>query len=282
MEEIMKTTYPSVRKLLTTIVASGVLFVSAGNTIAAEFSYNGDTGPAYWWELDSAWGACSGIAEDALQSPIDIDKAKVDRSLRPLALQTYPTTIDIFNNGHTIEQRYEDTGSSIVFNGAEYELKQFHFHTFSEHAVKGERGKMEMHAVFTEPVSGDNLVVGELFEIGKKENSFIQKLIEAGLPPKNGDETQTNDLIDLSDGLVNTHSYYTYDGSLTTPACTENVTWIILKNQAALTQGQWDEFRSILGNNFRPLQDLNDRKVYATPGKGKSKGKDKKEHNDDD
>ena len=269
----MKITHQSIPSFLTTMFVSGVLCAGVGKAVAAEFSYNGDTGPAYWWELDSAWDACAGAAEDARQSPIDVDNVKVDPGLQPLALQTYPTTIDIFNNGHTIEQHYENTGSSISFNGIEYELKQFHFHTFSEHTVKGERGKMEMHAVYTEPVSGDNLVIGELFQIGNKENQFIQQLIDAGLPAKNGDETQTNDTINLSDGLVNTHSYYTYAGSLTTPACTENVTWIVLKNPAMLTHEQWDEFRTILGNNFRPLQDRNDRTILATPGRGISIGK---------
>jgi carbonic anhydrase len=269
----MKIIKQSLRSLAILVLTGGFGFIGFGNVSAAEFSYNGDEGPAYWWELDAQWSACAGIADDARQSPIDIDDAKVDSGLKPLALQTYPTTIDIFNNGHTIEQRYEDTGSSVVFDGREYELTQFHFHTFSEHVVNGERSKMEMHAVFTEPVSGDNLVVGELFRIGKKMNPFIQSLIDAGLPKKNGDETQTNDLIDLSDGLDNTHSYYTYGGSLTTPACTENVTWIVLKNQATVTQGQWEEFRSILGNNFRPLQQRNDRTVFATPGRGKSKGR---------
>lgn len=273
----MKSLKQFLRMLASVVLVGGFGFIGLGNVSAEEFSYNGDTGPAYWWELDSQWSACAGIAEDARQSPIDIDRVKIDRSLKPLELQTYATTIDIINNGHTIEQKYEDTGSSIYFNDKVYELQQFHFHTFSEHAVDGKRVKMEMHAVFTEPNSGDNLVVGELFKIGKKKNQFIQTLIDAGLPEKNGDNTQTDDFISLADGLTDTSSYYTYAGSLTTPACTENVTWIVLKKQAKLNQSQWDSFRGILGNNFRPLQKLNGRTISATAGKGKAH-----KHGDDD
>lgn len=267
----MKNVKQSLRNLIPVVLTGGLCFIGPCNVSAAEFSYNGDEGPAYWSDLDPAWSTCAGTAEDALQSPIDIGRAKIDRSLKPLDLQTFATTIDLSNNGHNIEQSYEDTGSSIYSDGSVYELKQFHFHTFSEHTVNDKRGKMEMHAVFSEPASGDNLVVGQLFEIGKKENRFIQTLIDAGLPEKNGDTTQTNDLIDLADGLTNTSSYYTYDGSLTTPACTENVTWVVLKKQSKLTHEQWDSFRGILGNNFRPLQKLNDRTIWATADKGKGK-----------
>jgi len=273
----MKIIRQSLRNLAAIVLVGGFGFIGLNSASAADFSYNGDAGPAFWWELDQEWSACAGTAEDARQSPIDIDRVRIDRSLKPLELQTFATTIDIFNNGHTIEQTYEDTGSSIYFDGRVYELQQFHFHTFSEHTVNDNRGMMEMHAVFNEPGSGDNLVIGQLFKIGKKENRFIQTLIDAGLPEKNGDTTQTDDLIDIADGLTNTSSYYTYDGSLTTPACTENVTWVVLKKQSKLSHEQWDSFRRILGNNFRPLQKLNDRTIRATAGHGR-----KHRHGDDD
>jgi carbonic anhydrase len=277
----MKIIKQSLRGLVILVLTGGIGFIGLGNVSAAEFFYNGDAGPAFWWELDPEWSACTGTAEDARQSPIDIDHVKIDRSLKPLDLQTFATTIDIFNNGHTIEQTYEGTGSSIYFDGRVYELQQFHFHTFSEHTVDDQRAMMEMHAVFNEAVSGDNLVIGQLFKIGKKENRFIQTLIDAGLPEKNGDTTQADDLIDLADGLTDTSSYYTYGGSLTTPACTENVTWVVLKKQSRLTHEQWNSFRRILGNNFRPLQNLNDRTIWATADKG-GKNKHKERHDHDD
>lgn len=249
--------------LSTALVTASIGFAGAMNASGAEFSYNGDTGPAYWFELDPAWSACAGTSEDARQSPIDIDHARVDPSLKPLDLKTFPTSIDILNNGHTIEQEYEGTGSRIDFEGTEYELGQFHFHTLSEDAINGELGVMELHAVFQEPASGDRLVVGMLFELGRK-NPFLQTLIDASLPRKNGDTTTRATLINLADVLTSTSSYYTYPGSLTTPPCTENVTWIVLAKPAELSEAQFQAFRDILGNNFRPLQALNGRHVRAT------------------
>jgi carbonic anhydrase len=258
------------------IAITGFSFVGAVNAEDTEFSYTGDTGPGYWYELNPAWEACEGTAPDARQSPIDIADVKVDRHLRPLDLEILPTAIDIFNNGHTIEQHYEDTGSSIFFEGREYELLQFHFHTFSEHAVDGELGDMELHAVFREPDGGNYLVVGQLFKVSEKSNPFIQTLIDAGLPPKNGDTTESDELINVADVFTSTSSYYTYPGSLTTPPCSEIVTWVVLQKPADFSEDQYQAFRHILGNDFRPLQKLNDRVIRATQGKKSRK------HDEDD
>ncbi len=262
----MKTRILDRSSALTTAMLIGGLGVAASSS-AQEFSYNGDNGPGYWAELNPAWEACAGTGIDARQSPINIRSARFDRNLGRLLLETNPIAIDLINNGHTIEQHYEDTGSNINFEGKVYELSQFHFHTLSEHSIANKRGDMEMHAVFAEPVTDDKLVVGMLLTVGHRRNPFLQTLIDAGLPEKDGDDTQSGELIDLSDGLTDTSSYYTYAGSLTTPPCTENVTWVVLKNAASVSPAQYDEFRSILGNDFRPTQDLNDRVVRVTANK---------------
>jgi carbonic anhydrase len=252
-----------VRFLVVGAVATGLSLSAPLSAADTEFSYNGDTGPGFWSELDPAWAACAGTAADSRQSPIDIDHAVVDHTLKPLALQTYPTSIDIFNNGHTIEQEYEGTGSAITFEGEGYELQQFHFHSLSEHTIDGQHGNLELHAVFQDTATGNRLVIGLLFEIGRP-NPFLQTLIDAGLPKKNGNATTTPTLINLSDVLTSTSSYYTYAGSLTTPPCTENVTWVVLAKQATLSSAQFQAFRRILGNDFRPLQQRNGRVIRST------------------
>jgi carbonic anhydrase len=256
---------------LSTLLALHAALVGIAH--AQEFQYSGDDGPAHWSELNAAWEACAGTESTARQSPIDIGKVAFDRSLRRLDLRTYPTTIDIFNNGHTIEQRYESTGSAIFFEGAEYELQQFHFHTLSEHTVNRKHGVMELHAVFSS--GGANLVLAVLFEIGSPTNPFIQQLIDAGLPERSGDTTTVIDeAIDLADALTNTNSYFTYSGSLTTPPCSETVTWVVLTKPASVSHAQFEAFRRILGNNFRPLHAANDRVVRATrPHEGMQGGR---------
>lgn len=258
--------------LLQTALTVGVLGTTfCGYVNAQEFSYNGDTGPGFWSELSPDWEACSGTGSDARQSPINIGKVRVDKSLRKLDVELYSTTIDVFNNGHTIEQEYDNTGSWIRFEGQDYDLKQFHFHTLSEHTVGRAHSLMELHAVFQNDTG--YLVIGQLFEPGSSRNPFIQKLIDAGLPEKDGDSIEVEEEINLADVLTSTKHYFTYPGSLTTPACTETVTWVVLAKPARVSADQYEAFRSILGNNFRPLQALNDRVVRGSVNLSRHGGK---------
>lgn len=241
-----------------TLIAAGL---TSGTGIAAGFAYSGDHGPGFWHETPG-WEACGGASSSARQSPIDIRNAQYDWRLRPLTIYSYPTQVQLINNGHTIEQEYEN-GTALYLDNAHFELLQFHFHTFSEHAVDGDYAELEMHAVFRNGHTGALAVVGKQFETGGY-NPFLQTLINAGLPEQSGDHSSSGATINLADALGDTSSYYTYQGSLTTPPCSEIVTWFVLEDIASLSAQQFDAFRDILGNNFRPLQDPNGRVVYTT------------------
>jgi carbonic anhydrase len=229
-----------------------------------EFAYSGDHGPAFWSEVPG-WEACAGTATTERQSPIDIDRIVVDRRLAPLRLQLHETPLALMNNGHTIEQEYEP-GSTLALDGIVYDLTQFHFHTLSEHTVSGRHGVMELHAVFADPASDKKAVVGMLYAIGQT-NHFLSALLAHGLPKKGGDEVAVPSVhINLADALTHTGRYYTYPGSLTTPPCSETVTWLVLHDFAQLSNGQLEALRTILGNNFRPLQERNGRTIRSSVG----------------
>ncbi|XP_039612759.1 carbonic anhydrase 4a [Polypterus senegalus] len=79
--------------------------------------------------------------------------------------------------------------------------------------------------------------------------------------------------IKLSDFIPSTGDltkYYRYDGSLTTPNCDEAVVWTLFETKIKLSATQIGKFPGTLKTksgaalvkNFRPLQALNDRKVY--------------------
>ena len=242
----------------------------AGTSHADEFGYSGDNGPGFWGETPG-WEACAATAATERQSPIDIEHAVGDRHLRSLELDLHDTPLALVNNGHTIEEEYEP-GSSLSVNGVLYGLTQFHFHTLSEHTVHGRHGVMELHAVFADPGSDKKAVIGVLYTIGH-ENKFLAKLLTTGLPEKSGDEIdEPSRSVNVADALTDTSQYYTYPGSLTTPPCSETVTWFVLKRRAQLSEDQFEAFRHILGNDFRPLQKLNHRVVHATVGAGREGG----------
>lgn len=238
-------------------------FTGSASAADADFKYSGDTGPGFWAETPG-WEACGRSTEaGARQTPINIVDAVVDEDLEKLDLRTFPTEIALINNGHTVEQEYEETGSSLYFEGTEYELLQFHFHTQSEHAVKGKRGVMELHAVFRDATKTRLAVVGMIYKIGG-HNKFLQTLIDTGLPEKKGDSAHSQVEVNLSDALTNNSKYYTYAGSLTTPPCSEIVTWVVLKKKARMSRRQFQAFNNIMGNNFRPLQARNNRELRVT------------------
>jgi carbonic anhydrase len=94
-------------------------------------------------------------------------------------------------------------------------------------------------------------------------------LLANGLPRKSGDVVDVpSDAIDLKDALTSTSHYYTYPGSLTTPPCTETVTWYVLHEYAQLSPEQFEAFRGILGNDFRPPQKRNGRVIRTTDAEG--------------
>ena len=242
----------------------GTVLSASADTDAPEFAYSGDNGPGFWGET-AGWEACAGASRSQRQSPIDIDRIVLDRHLGPLPLQLHETPLALTNNGHTIEEEYEP-GSSLAVNGVVYGLSQFHFHTLSEHTVAGQHAAMELHAVFADPASDNKAVVGQLFVIGKT-NRFVAELLAHGLPTKTGDEVNVpSQMINVAGALTNTSRYYTYSGSLTTPPCTETVTWFVLHEYAQLSSEQLEAFRHILGNNFRPGQKLTGRTVRSTAG----------------
>lgn len=214
------------------------------------FEYSGDTGPGFWGQLSTEWAACNG--QGGKQTPIDISRAAPDLALQPLRLDLKKTHVSLINNGHTIEQEYEP-GSTLILGADVFDLLQFHFHTMSEHTLAGRRYPLEMHAVFKNARTGQLAVIGQLFDIVASDNAFLAKLV-ARLPEKKGQSVKTTTDINLAEGLTSTNGYYTYQGSLTTPPCSETVTWFLLRDVAQLSAGQWQSLQRVMGNNFRPLQ----------------------------
>ena len=225
-----------------------------------EFAYSGDRGPAFWGELSPEWENCS---IDPAQSPIDISGAVTDETLEPLSLNLHDTPLDLVNTGTTVTQTYEE-GSDLEFEGVTYELEEFHFHTLAEHTFEGEYSRMDLHAFFRNAESGHRAVIGLRYELGA-ENEFLAQFDDR-LPAKQGDEVFDPEVqLNLWDGLTDPSSYFTYVGSTTTPPCSPGVTWILLKEVEEFSEAQFETFRSILGNNFRPLQERNGRIIRQTP-----------------
>ena len=217
------------------------------------FSYEGETGPERWGDLSEDWVLAKTGRE---QSPIDLvaDQAMAGESTLELSYQDSPVTL--LHNGHTVQMNYAP-GSSMAIDGASYALKQFHFHTPSEHTLNGEATPMEVHLVHQNS-DGDLAVLGVMVVAGE-ENAFLAKFWNV-LPTEEAPAVTHDDLsVNVADLLPANRSFFRYEGSLTTPPCTEGVRWTVLQDPVEASQAQIDKLHGIMGSNARPVQPLNER-----------------------
>ena len=241
------------RNLLKLLSLEAIAFSVPNNSQAGTWSYTGETGADFWGELDPDFKACNfGKA----QSPIDI-KSSVSSNFASLKLNYRDTPLKIINNDRTIRVDYQP-GSYLTLDNRKYELLQFHFHQPSEHLISGRALDMEAHLVHEDRTTGNLLVLAVLMSQGKI-NRDLERVWDK-IPF--GDRTEeVSDLIINAANLLpeNISQYYRYQGSLTTPPCSEIVTWLVLKQPVEISKLQINRFLEIIGNNARPVQPLNDR-----------------------
>ena len=223
------------------------------------WEYEGIDGPDHWGELCIDYTPCGG----RVQSPIDITGAVDDAALGNIARTYTSTATHILNNGHTLQFTC-DAGSSIVVNGETYTLLQFHTHTHSEHTVNGTSHPMEIHFVHKNATTGKLAVIGVFVEEGA-ENAILKNLV--GHLPATKDATfEDAATFNPADFYPSDQSYFTYSGSLTTPPCSEIVTWIVMEHSIEASTAQIHDFETLEHENFRPVKSLEGRTIKHHKG----------------
>jgi carbonic anhydrase len=146
----------------------------------------------------------------------------------------------------------------LTVMGKKYELVQFHFHRPSEERIDGRRFEMVAHLVHKN-TEGKHAVVALLIETGT-QNSIIQTVWN-NLPLEKNQAITASTPIDLSQLLPQKREYYTYMGSLTTPPCSEDVLWIVMKEPIYISENQIGIFSRFYPMNARPTQSQNKRVI---------------------
>jgi len=221
------------------------------------WSYGGETGPEHWTELEKG-SDCDGNR----QSPVNIIHLNVidDTSLAPIDVH-YSANVkihEVTNNGHSIQYNFEK-GDFITLNDDQYDLSQIHFHEPSEHTINGIRYPLEMHLVH---ISKDNKIAVLAILAEEGENSKPFTFLENYLPVNVGETKPVDAYFDLNENLPGQKDYYTYGGSLTTPPCTQNVTWVVYKKPITISLDQVKQLQKLMPlNNYRDEQPINGRIV---------------------
>ena len=225
--------------------------------LAPSWTYEGPTGALHWDRLNPAWRVCENGKQ---QSPIDIHKVRLDKTLPPIQFHYLTGTMKLVNDGHTVRVTPPD-GSYITLGGVRYNLVEFHFHHPGEEVINGDISDMSVQFVHR---SADGKIVILAVELNEGNSNAILAGLWEKLPKTVG-ATGTSTLMLNPVGLFPAdRGYWTYTGSLTEPPCTEGVQWYVLQNPVTLSREQLQAFAALFKRNTRTLQLTHGRHVKAS------------------
>jgi carbonic anhydrase len=209
------------------------------------------------------------VATLTRQSPIDLRESEITFVKRlPRIRFAYPRKVDVMlvNTGSPDEEKtvraHVPAGAAhITISGVRWDLRQFHWHTPSEHELEGEKTPLEMHFVHSRVPAGAFLVLAVFMKRGKR-NHALEPLFR-DLPEE---ENETRDVSDvrLPALLPDERESFRYTGSLTTPPFTEPIEFVVFADQTIVSRRQIGAFQKLFPHgNSREVQPLNGREVLS-------------------
>lgn len=224
---------------------------------AQHWGYEGHEGPEHWQDLDPNWAVC---AAGQQQSPINLTHALHAGLGAPEIEWAEETAGVVVDNGHTVQVNVENAGG-ITLGDTYYRLLQFHFHAASEHTIDGEHAPMEVHFVH-QSEAGDLAVIGVMIERGNSLPTLDR--VWAVMPVDSQASPGIAARVHLNDFLPEDREAFRYQGSLTTPPCSEVVSWTVFTAPVTATSEQIHTFEGRHPESFRPVQPLNRRFVLVS------------------
>ncbi len=225
-------------------------------TDETKWGYGEDNGPETWGTLAPEFAMCE-LGKN--QSPIDLADALEVEDLTEPEVDYGKSPSEFAHKGYAIQVNYP-SGNTMTVGDETYNLVQMHFHTPAEHTIDGEQPSLEAHFVHAGG-DGNLAVLGVFFEAGE-ENEQLAALL-ADVPEKKG-ETVSLEGTEFASAemLPEERSAYRYNGSLTTPPCSEGGRFNILTEPVTASKEQIDSIREAVGHdNARPIQPTNARSI---------------------
>lgn len=219
-----------------------ILILLNSCTTQKYWSYYGVNSPENWGRITSEYRACE-LGHN--QSPIDLSRSQSIEMTEKIGFNYHDSKAILVDNGHTVQAIFSEKNYTEI-NEKRYYLEQIHFHTHSEHSVEGVFFPLELHMVHKSK-DGKLAVLAFFIDINdQKPNRFgffenIQK------------HKRSSTIIRLSKLLNYSGEHFYYNGSLTTPPCTEGVHWIVFDKHLNLNRSQVEKFRSIYTRNYRHI-----------------------------
>jgi carbonic anhydrase len=249
----------NVKALYATLVAISLLSTGA-QAQDATWSYSGPNGPQNWYSLSGAYSQCR---TGQFQSPINIEGTE-PAVMHHLDPQYDVAPIDLKNEGLGVAMTYSK-GSQLHVGKKIFSLNRLTFHTPAEHTIVGISFPLSIQFLHT-ATDGSTAMVVSLVTEGN-ENQAIKEYLPY-LPLEIGQRNRRSDiLVNARDLMPADKSYYRYAGSLTTPPCTEGVSWYVLKHSIQMSKEQIAMLKGVIGaDNARPLQPRGNRMILDARG----------------
>ena len=224
---------------------------------AVDWGYWGPGAPNNWGSLSPDFALC---AAGQRQSPIDLTGYAVDTAAPGLVFNYGQDAHEVTHNGKTAHVEY-GAGNTLTVGDRKYELASMHVHVHAEHQIDGQLFPAEMHLVHRR-ADGGLAVVGQLFRLGQPD-PVLQALIDAY--PEPGQTRRSGFTLNAAAFVPQDLGYYHYEGSLTTPPCSEGVKWFVLHEIRTVSQEQVNRIAALHnGFNHRPIQPTNGRQLIST------------------
>ena len=239
---------------LSLLTAGMLAFGTCHAADGTAWSYLGDEGPENWGSLATEYATCK---TGKNQSPVNITNT-IEGDLPSLELDYKTGGKNVINNGHTVQVNYVQ-GSTMQVDDKAFELKQFHVHAPSENAINGKLYPMDAHFVHADK-DGNLAVIGVMFEIGET-NAELEKAWKQ-MPSEPSGLIELTTAVNALALMPEDHDYYRFNGSLTTPPCSEGVSWFVMKEPVTASREQIAKFSNAMKHpTNRPVQPLNARVI---------------------
>ncbi|WP_291843894.1 carbonic anhydrase family protein [Maricaulis sp.] len=233
-------------KTLSTATGIAVALSVSALASAEDWSYHGDTGPDHWGSLSEEFGVCSAGTQ---QSPIDLTGAISASGAAPSLMLNSISGVQVSRNAHGVTYSADSVDAGLTLNGVDFTLLQFHFHARSEHHIDGQDFPMEVHFV-TASEDGALAVVGVMFEEGEAHPDL--ETLWAAIPGE-GESGAGPAMLSLERFIPADEPVFRYEGSLTTPPCSEIVSWTVFPTPIEASAEQIRAFTDLVEDNARPV-----------------------------
>lgn len=226
----------------------------SGCSSSREWGHKKEISPFEWSGLNKDYQLCE---VGTHQSPINLSRDKARLMKQDLSFLYGLSEAKAVDNGYTLEVAFEKE-NAVIFKDKKFYLRQLHFHSKSEHSLRGLFYPGEIHLVHFSR-EGEILVVGLFIELSEEESSTSLSFLKS-VPSKIKKETRFK--IDLSEIFKEKNPHYYYKGSLSTPPCSENVSWLIFDQHLKMREEDFFKFEHFIYHNDRPLQPLKGHELY--------------------